>query len=122
MLFGIMCTASFSGPRPSWVSKLLGMLLTRYLYSEGVTEQTLVNFKIQEIHKHGPWREKRKDHGRHMPCEANLVFFFCLFSILNPSLYVAHLQILWIHTYTQINSRMHTSQTSRTSHSCPNAQ
>lgn len=47
MLFEIIHTASFPITLPSWVSKLQGMLLTRYMLSEGYVEQALVNFKIQ---------------------------------------------------------------------------
>lgn len=47
MLFEIIHTASFPIPLPSWVSKLQGMLLTRYMLFEGYVEHTLVNFKIQ---------------------------------------------------------------------------
>lgn len=60
MLFEIIYTVSFSIPLPSWFSKLQGTLLTRYMLSEGSVEQALVTFKIQEMHKHSPWREKKR--------------------------------------------------------------
>ena len=62
MLFEIIHTASFLITLPSWVSKLQGMLLTRYMLSEGYVEQAIVNSKIQG-NINIALRERETDHS-----------------------------------------------------------